>query len=421
MKVFADLHLHSKYSRGTSRYMDIFHLSSAAKKKGLNLLGTGDFTHPLWFKEIKSRLSEHAEGVYEFDGIYYLLTCEVCNTFEREGKTRRIHNLILAKDFACVEQVNEILKRYGNLEKDGRPTLTLPCEEMVELLKGEVKDVEIIPAHIWTPWFSLFGSRSGFNSVRECFGEESRKILALETGLSSDPAMNWRLSELDGFALVSFSDAHSPSTLRLGRECCVFELKDLSYDSLIRAIRKRDEKRFIFTIEVDPSYGKYHYDGHRKCGISLHPKEAMKYANLCPVCGKPLTVGVLHRVEELADREEGYVPKHAIPFKKLLPLREIISHTIGENTNSAKVVKIEEKLIRHFGSELAVLLHAEEAELRKIAGERIAENVMKNRREEIRIVPGYDGVYGIPLFGEESKSEKPERGKILQRRIDSFF
>jgi uncharacterized protein (TIGR00375 family) len=264
--------------------MDIHHISIGAREKGLNLVGTGDFTHPLWLKELKENLNEVTEGIYESkEGMRFMLTVEVSNVYEKNGKIRKIHNLILTKDFDSAEQINELLSKYGDLEKDARPTLNLDAAEMVEILKNAVKDVEIIPAHIWTPWFSLFGSRSGFDSITECFEDQTKHILALETGLSSDPEMNWRLSQLDDFALVSFSDSHSPHAWRLGRELCVFEVKQFDYDSIVEAIRKKDPKHFLYTVEVDPAYGKYHWDGHRKCGVAMPPKEAEKYGNICPI------------------------------------------------------------------------------------------------------------------------------------------
>jgi uncharacterized protein (TIGR00375 family) len=418
MKIFSDLHIHSKYSRATSQNMDIRGISEGAKLKGLNLVGTGDFTHPSWFSELKKELEEIDDsGIFRSkQGMNFLLTSEVSNVFEKNGETKKIHNLILVKNFDVAKQVIEYLSRYGDLKKDGRPTISLSCSEMVEVLK-QLGEVEIIPCHIWTPWFSLFGSKSGFDSVKDCYVDQTKKLLALETGLSSDPAMNWRLSQLDDFALVSFSDSHSPHPWRIGRELCVFDC-ELTFDSLVKTIRRKNPKKFLFTVEVDPSYGKYHWDGHRKCNVCLHPKEAEKYGNICPVCKKPLTIGVLHRVEQLADREEGYKPKNAIPFKRLLPLYEVISYSIGEaRLYSKKVENIESELIQRFGSELNVLLNAEPEEIKKIAGEKVARGIMLNREEKVKVIPGYDGVYGKPVF--EGKAEI--KSKVPQKRIDVFF
>ncbi len=269
----------------------------------------------------------------------------------------------------------------------------------------------------WTPWFSLFGSKSGFDNIKDCFHDQTKNIFALETGLSSDPKMNWRLSQLDKFSLISNSDCHSPYPWRLGREANVFELGELSYRNLFNAIKNKNPKEFLFTIEVNPNYGKYHFDGHRNCRVFLSPAESKKYKDTCPVCKRQLTIGVLHRVEELADREEGFVPKNSIPFKSLLPLYEIISYVTGTNQlYSKKVIEIQDKLIERFGTELAVLLEAPEEEIKKIIDERIAQAIIKNRFGRIKIQPGYDGVYGTPIFDNSA-----QRNGSPQKRLDKFF
>jgi len=401
MRVICDLHIHSKWSRATSKEMDLEGIAKGAKLKGLNLVGTGDFTHPAWLEELKKKLEPYDEsGLYTYKGVYFMLTTEVCTVFEREGEIKRIHHVIHAPSFEIVEQVNEALSRYGDLTRDGRPTLNMSAAELVEELMKISNDVVITSAHAWTPWFSLFGSRSGFDSVRDCYEDQVHHIFSLETGLSSDPAMNWRLSQLDRFALLSNSDSHSPHPWRLGREANVFELKEMNYYELFDAVKKKDKKRFLFTIEVDPSYGKYHYDGHRKCRVRLHPREAMKFNNVCPVCNKPLTIGVLHRVEELADREEGFVPRDAIPFKTLLPLCEIIAAVYGVDLYSAKVIEEHDRLIAKFGSELKVLLDANYEELCEFTEEAVARAIIKVRNGEARYEPGYDGVYGRIILEE---------------------
>jgi len=415
MRVICDLHIHSRYSRATSREMSIEGLSRGAKLKGLNLLGTGDFTHPLWLRELKEKLTPvEGAGLYEYDGVYFMLTTEVSTVFEHEGEIKKVHHVIHAPSFEIVEQINESLSRYGDLKSDGRPTLNVSAVEMVDVLMNISKDIVITPAHVWTPHFSLFGSRSGFDSVEECFQEKTKYIFSLETGLSSDPPMNWRLSSLDRFALLSNSDSHSPHAWRLGREANVFELKEVSYYELFDAVRKKDRKRFLYTIEVQPDYGKYHYDGHRKCNVCLSPKEAEKFNNICPICGRKLTIGVLHRVEELADREEGFVPKNAIPFKNLLPLYEIISHATGVNQlYSAQVLREHDKLVEKFGSELNVLLHAPYEALVEVTSERIAQAIIKVRRGEVRYLPGYDGVYGKPIFnGDEKRATRVSQASL---------
>jgi uncharacterized protein (TIGR00375 family) len=280
-------------------------------------------------------------------------------------------------------------------------------------------DIEIIPAHAWTPWYGIFGSMSGFDSVEECFREYSNKIHAIETGLSSDPAMNWRLSKLDKYTLLSSSDAHSYWPWRLGRECNVFDI-DWSYDDLLKAIRKR--KGFVETIEMWPHEGKYHYTGHRACNVCLSPKEAIKLKNICPKCRRALTVGVAQRVEMLANREEGFVPKNTVPFKNLIPLSEVIAGTIGTEVHSKKVWEEYYKLINEFGNEFNILLEAEENKLKKITTEKIAENIIKNRNQKIPFKPGYDGVYGVPIFNGNLKHKEEKSYKIVnQKGLDEFM
>lgn len=403
MKVFCDLHIHSRFSRATSKDINIENLTRYAKVKGLNLLGTGDFTHPSWLSELKSSLVEDGSGILKTrDGFNFILQAEVSNIYSQDGKLRKIHNVILVPSFEVVEQVNEFLGKRGKLESDGRPIFgSMGCPELMENLMGISRDIVVIPAHIWTPWFSLFGSKSGFDNIEDCFEEYTKHIFALETGLSSDPAMNWRLSSLDGYSLVSNSDCHSFWPWRIGREANVLDLDILTYKNLFLAIRERDPRRFLYTIEVDPNYGKYHLDGHRNCNVCMEPRESLKNRNICPVCKRPLTIGVLHRVEELADREEGFVPKGAIPFKSLIPLSEIIANSIGSGqVFSKKVWEVYDKLIKEFGSEFEVLLNTPMESLVRIGGERVADGVIKVREGRVEIEPGFDGEYGRPVFGK---------------------
>ena len=350
MKIISDLHIHSRYSRATSSDLNVANLVKYAHIKGVNLLGTGDFTHPSWLREVKDEMEEDGSGVLKTkDGFHFILSAEISSIYSQDGQVRRIHNVVLSPDLATVEQVNSaLIRRRVNIESDGRPICGIPSPELVEMLKEINPRNEIIPAHIWTPWFSLFGSKSGFNRIEDCFQDQTKHIHALETGLSSDPAMNWRLSQLDRFALVSFSDSHSFWPWRIGREATIFELKELSYDNMIKALKTKEG--LAETIEVDPSYGKYHFDGHRDCNISLAPKESEKLRNICPVCKRELTIGVLHRIEELADRNDGHVPENARPFRSLVPLSEIISSVMGANVGSAKVWGEYNKLINAFGS-----------------------------------------------------------------------
>jgi len=401
MRVIADLQLHSKYAMATSKDMDLEHVADGALRKGLNLVGTGDFTHPKWFEELRAKMEPlPGSGLFTYRGMTWMLTGEVCTVYEQDGLTRKVHHLLHAPDLETVAQVNDVLSRYGDLASDGRPVLTgLDSAELVEVLTGISDSIVIIPAHAWTPWFSVFGSKSGFDSIRECYKDQSSKIFAIETGLSSDPPMNWRLSSLDNLSLVSNSDAHSPNPWRLGREANVFDLPNLTYREVFDAIRLKSKERFLFTIEVDPAYGKYHFSGHRKCGVSLSPQESARAEGRCPKCGRKLTIGVLERVEMLADRPEGYVPPRAIPFKSLLPLYEVISFATGVNRLYAKaVIEEQDKLIRIFGSELSVLLDADEKELSEHARGRIANAIIAMREGRVRFQPGYDGNYGTPVF-----------------------
>ncbi len=392
--IFTDLHIHSKYSRATSKDLDIDNLTKYGKIKGLNLIGTGDFTHPLWMKELKSKLYDNGTGIYTYDDMNFVLSVELSLIYTQDGRGRRIHHVILAPNFEVADQINSFLDTKGRRDYDGRPIFGFSSIELVENLMSISKDIEIIPAHIFTPWFSLFGAFSGFNSVKECFQENVKYIHAIETGLSSDPKMCWRISDLDDFSIVSFSDAHSHWPWRLGRECCVFDMKKMTYKNLIEIIRKKDKNGFIETLEFHPEEGKYHYDGHRNCNVCLEPKESIARNNICPKCKKQLTIGVLHRVEELADREEGYMPDNAVPFKSLVPLSELIAASVGQGVFTKKVWDVYNLLISKFGNEFNVLLKVEKEELEKVAEKKLANIILLNRDGKIKVKPGYDGVYG---------------------------
>ncbi|MEO0130737.1 MAG: endonuclease Q family protein [candidate division WOR-3 bacterium] len=408
--IIADLHIHSLYSRATSREMEIDKLVEYAKYKGIKLLGTSDFTHPEWLKLLKKELKENSEiGLCEKEGIYFILQTEVSNIYQQDGKLRRIHNLIYTSSFEKVEKINNFLSKYGDLASDGRPILNLASYDMVNFLKDIDPDCFIVPAHIWTPHFSLFGSVAGFDSIEECFLDLTSEIFALETGLSSDPKMNWRLSSLDRFSLISNSDAHSPQ--KIGREANVFELKKISYYEIKEVLKNKDKKRFLFTIEFFPEEGKYHYDGHRNCNIRLSPKESIINNDLCPVCGKKITVGVLHRVELLADREEGYVPETAVPFKNLIPLDEIIAEALNVGKESMAVKNLYLEMVKKIAPEFEILLNVPIEEIKKNYP-KIGEGIEKMRKGEIKILPGYDGLFGeIRIF--DKKEEKKEGQKTL--------
>ncbi|MDA4124423.1 MAG: endonuclease Q family protein [Thaumarchaeota archaeon] len=401
MRVIADLQLHSKYSIATSKDMDLEHLAKGAKLKGLNLLGTGDFTHPKWFAELKEKLQPISDtGLFSYEGMTWMLSGEVSTVYEQDGRKRKVHHLIYAPHLDAAEQIGAALSKYGRMSSDGRPVLTgIDSAELVEMLSAISSSVVVIPAHAWTPWFGVFGAKSGFDSLKECYQDQAGKIFAVETGLSSNPSMNWRLSSLDRVALVSNSDAHSPNPWRLGREANVFELTHMSYGGIFDAVRNRDPEAFLFTIEVDPAYGKYHYSGHKKCGVSLTPKESAQLNEKCPRCGKKLTVGVLQRMEALADRPEGYRPPGAIPYRNLLPLYEVISFATGVNRLYVKsVIEEQDRLIRALGSELAVLMDAEPQRLREFTKEVVVRAIMAVREDKVKFAPGYDGAYGVPSF-----------------------
>ncbi|MFH1790428.1 MAG: endonuclease Q family protein [Candidatus Omnitrophota bacterium] len=402
----ADFHIHSKYSRATSKDMDIEHISEWARRKGIALMGTGDFTHPAWLNELKEALKEEGHGIFSHKNVFYILTAEVNNIFFRHGRTRRVHNIIFAPSFKAADEINSALARFGTLHADGRPVLNLQCGEMVKRLKDIDEDVFVVPAHVWTPHFGLFGAKTGFDSIEECFGNETRRIYALETGLSSDPAMNRRLSSLDGFCLISNSDAHSPA--KIGREANVFSEK-VGYRELIDILRGKNKNKFMFTVEFFPEEGKYHWDGHRKCAARLSPRETRDLGGMCPVCGGRVTVGVLNRVEKLSDRDCAVYPEGAPSFRRLVPLAEIIAETLDAGAGTLKVSREYMRLVSVFGSEFHLLLEAEENDIIEKCGPGIAQAVLNVRKGNVKISPGYDGEYGtvgIARTGETCGSSK---------------
>ena len=428
MRVVADLHVHGRYSRATSQSMRIEEIARFAKIKGLNLVGTGDFTHPKWLKEMQETLIQDADsGLYKVANdpelpVYFMITTEVSTIFTFEGKVKKIHHVILTPDMETAIQINERLAKYGDLTVDGRPTLDMSAPELVEEVMEVSSENMVFPAHAWTPWFSIFGAFSGFNSVEDCYQDMTKHIHALETGLSSDPPMNWRLSKLDRFTLVSNSDSHSHWPWRMGREANVFELERISYKEVVDAIRTKDKRRFKFTIETDPAYGKYHWTGHRNCHVSLSPKEAIKLGNICPVCRKKLTKGVEQRVEELADRPEGFIPENAIGYMHLLPLSEIIATALGVDSPSTQQIwNIYNRLIEKFGDEYTVLIDAPKQALSEVVDQRTAEAILRVREGKIKVIPGYDGVYGRPIIFEEEKPKTKPGEKVQQLNLTDFL
>ncbi len=425
MRVFADFHIHSRFSRATSPRINIQEIERFAKIKGLNLVGTGDFTHPKWLKELQQDLVESSHtGFFQStkpaSSIRFVITGEVSTAFAFAGETRKIHHLILASSFEKATQINDQLAKYGDLTVDGRPVLELDASQLVEEVMNVSGDNEVIPAHAWTPWFGLFGAFSGFDKIEECYQDMTKNIHALETGLSSDPPMNWRLSALDKYTLISNSDSHSCWPWRIGREANVFDLEHLAYDEIVDTIRAKDRKRLKFTIETDPAYGKYHWTGHRSCSVSMPPQEAIKFSSFCPVCRRKLTKGVEQRVEELADRPVGFQPQNPIGYLRLLPLSEIIAAALEASSPSVQSVwSIYNSLTAKFGNEYAVLIDAPEEQLLKAADHKVVQAIIRVRHGRAYVKPGYDGVYGQLNLLEEKKP-KANIGKVSQRSLTEW-
>lgn len=486
MEYVLDLHLHSKYSRAVSPAMDLQNMALWASKKGLDILSTSDWTHPLWFRQIRQELEEAEQGLFKLKStinnkqktknkeVLFLLSVEVSSIYTQGGKVRRIHNLIWSPSFETCEKIsNELRKRGCNLNSDGRPIIGLSAIALAELVFSIDKNAMIIPCHVWTPWFSLYGSNSGFDSIDECFGEYAKYIYGVETGLSSDPFMNWQIKELDNRSILSFSDAHSMA--KMGREATVVELQKLTFNNIKEAIMQpyltienrklrvevEDRKlkidnninsqssilkkpssifdslssnRIKYTIEFYPEEGKYHYTGHRNCNFVQDPTQTRKNGSICPVCKRPLTVGVMHRVEELArspkfPKEISKLNLNGVklitdpsknhpPFVKLVPLNEIIAESLSSTVASQKVKDLFDSLCQKFGSEINILLKTSIVDVQKEAGERVAQGIEKVRKGEIVILPGFDGQYGIvKIWGDKKINEKYKK-TISQLGID---
>ena len=425
MEVIADLHLHSRFSRAVSQQMVLPGIAKWAARKGINLVGTGDWTHPLWFRELKTNLKEVGEGVYSaknpIEGRLnplFLLTTEISSIYSQDARSHRIHNLILAPNLNVVEEINNKLRSRGvNLMSDGRPISGLSTPQICEIVFSVSSDCLVIPAHIWTPWYSLYGSNSGFDSLKECFGEFTNQIYAIETGLSSSPAMNWRIAELDKRSIISFSDAHSPQ--KLGREATVFEVEDikrLKYEDIRQAIINN---RIAYTIEFYPEEGKYHYTGHRNCEVKQSPEETKKLGVICPVCGRKLTVGVMQRVEQLAGRsaeevvaERDHLVKSKTgrpPYFMIVPLLGILAESMESTVTSQAVGNRYEQMVEKFGSEFEVLLKTPVEFIAQSFGEKVAEAINKVRQGQIFVDPGYDGIFGVVKIWPDSEEEKEEK------------
>ncbi|MGH8903349.1 MAG: endonuclease Q family protein, partial [Egibacteraceae bacterium] len=414
MSFYADLHVHSKYSRATSRDCDLEHLAWWAARKGIGVVGTGDFTHPAWLEELRTNLVPAEPGLFRLredlerdvadrlppscrNPVRFMLSVEISTIYKRTGRTRKVHHLVYAPDLETVREFNRRLGRIGNLGSDGRPILGLDSRDLLDITLTSGEGAYLVPAHVWTPWFAVLGSMSGFDAVKDCYADLAEHVFAIETGLSSDPAMNWRVSGLDRYRLVSNSDAHSPPAL--GREATVFAT-DLDYHAIRRALETGEG--FGGTVEFFPEEGKYHLDGHRKCGVRLEPAETRRLQTRCPECGKPLTVGVMHRVEALADREDGFRPEGAAGFRCIVPLPEIVGEIVGVGPKSRRVEREVAGLVARLGPELDILERLPLEEIRAAASPLVAEAIGRMRGGNVIREAGYDGEYGhIRLFTAE--------------------
>jgi len=414
-----DIHLHSKYSRSVSKDMNLEEMSVWGDKKGIEVLACADFTHPAWFAELEKKLVPQKNGLYKLKNsnskTQFILSTELSCIYSKNEKVRRLHILVAMPDLNLVRKFNKlIVDNGGKVKSDGRPILGLSAEKIAELAKQADPESMVIPAHIWTPWFAMFGSKSGFDTVKECFGPQTKHIHAIETGLSSDPAMNWRVSQLDNLQIISSSDAHSAR--KMGREATVLDLEELSYKNIKQAIESPNSKNNIsYTIEFYPEEGKYHYDGHRDCQLRLSPKETKRYKGICPKCKKKITIGVMNRVGQLADRDEGYQPNNRPPFKSIVPLQEIISDAFDVGPNSKKVQAEYERIIANVAPEFKVLLHSTKEDLAKHAEPEVVEGIFRVREGKMHILPGYDGEFGtVKVFDDQ------ERKKLTKKQSSLF-
>ena len=486
MKFVADLHLHSKYSRAVSQNMTLENIAKYAQLKGISTVATGDFTHPFWFDQLKTELVDAGNGLYRLKTndqrltqkdqaldekeVYFLLSCETSSIYSQGGKGRRIHNLFFFPSLASVSKFNKkLLDKKANLRSDGRPIVGISSRDLAQIALSCDEKVLIIPAHIWTPWFSLYGSFSGFDSIEECFGDMARYIYGIETGLSSDPAMNWQIEDLENREVLSFSDAHS--LLKMGREATVFEGNEVSYDTIYHAIvgpvsrflpasaqssqpsqsskssklealravgspsttATRNEARIAFTIEFHPEEGKYHYTGHRDCNFSQSPEETAKDGDICAVCGRKLTIGVMHRVEQLKARNAKQETRNINgvrwvypqgnkrpPYISLVPLSEILSEALESGVTSKKVLDQYLVLINTFGSEFNVLLKADIEQIASASSSKIAQGIEKVRTGDIVIEPGYDGKFGVVKIWNQQNPGKNEKNEAEEKQLNLF-
>jgi len=414
MRFITDFHLHSKWSRACSKDLTLPGIAKGCERKGIQLVGTADAFHPAWREDLSTQLDEVGDGIFALNGnvspTRFLLSTEISSIYSRGGKVRRVHHLILFPSLAALDRLTKTLTdRRCNLKSDGRPIVGIDSEELLKMVLDADPRCLLIPAHAWTPWFSVFGSKSGFDSLEECFGDLASQVYAIETGLSSDPAMNWRLSQLDRVFLVSNSDAHSCENL--GREANVFEMDVPSYGELFRIFKEHDTSKFIETIEFFPEEGKYHMDGHRECKFFCAPEETKRLKGICPTCLKPLVVGVSNRVAELADRTPNPPkPEGATSFRSIVPLRELVADAMGKGKTSKTVQAAVDAILGDGRAEFTVLLDLPASELARVASPEVVEAILNMRQGNVEIRPGYDGEYGIVKA----------RG-ITQKRQESLF
>ena len=434
MRFITDLHTHSKYSRACSKYLTPENIGAWCERKGIDIVSTADFTHPLWREKLKKSLEPAEKGLYKLkkssplslrgartratrqSQTRFLVSTEVSCIYKRHDKTRRVHLCIWMSSLEAAEAFSKKLEDMGkNVASDGRPILGIDSEEILKMVLDIDEHAMVIPAHAWTPWFAIFGSMSGFDSLEECFGENAKHIHAIETGLSSDPPMNWQLSALDNIALVSNSDAHSLE--KLGREANVFEFKKRpDYFDITSAIKNRDKKKFLYTIEFFPEEGKYHMDGHRDCKVCLTPKETKRAKNICPKCKKKLTVGVMNRVSSLTQKQKNTKTKKQkdrIPYKSVVPLQEIVAECFGQGFKTKKVVTMYDKLLSECGTEFEILLDKSIGEIKKVGGEMVAEAIKRMRSGDIFVKPGYDGEFGVVKIFDPEEREKMKQDSLL--------
>ncbi len=408
MKIISDLHVHSRFARACSPAITLQGMEQTAIEKGINLIGTGDFTHPTWLKEIVLQLEEtDGKGFFcikgSSSGVKFVLSAEVCTISRDHDRVRKIHNCILMPSLDSVASMNEMLAKHADLSSDGRSIISISAAELVDMAIRADRDAFVFPAHAWTPYFGVFGAISGFDSMKEAYEDQEKHIYALEMGLSSDSPMNWRLSALDKYALISTSDMHSLP--KIGRELTTFDLEDVSYRSMLNSIKEKDNRRFTGTVEFFPEEGKYHFDGHRQCHVSIDPNK-QKGMTKCPKCGGKLVIGVLHRVNDLADRDPGYVAKWRPPFVKAVPLLEVVAYVMKKSTYSTLAVNTYDEMVRSLGTEYEILVSMDINRIADKFGEEISTAIKNMRDSNVTIEPGYDGVFGkVDLLNRD-------RGKV---------